>query len=166
MSQYKDPIIQKYLDLIEENTTDIKGFYNGLVAKIPASMLPAVMINIEATEADEHSNVEDEHRITLNLTYVADIRKSFEHSPLTAALNNVVEALVGREETGTPYALKSESVLNILRNNLNVDSSNNLRTDVGSFSVVTPSEIATGRFPGLFSAEGTIRFNAHFIQER
>ena len=166
MSQYKDPIVQKYLDLIEENTTDIKGFYNGLVAKIPSSMLPAVMINVETTEADEHSNVEDEHRITLNLTYIADIRQSLEHSPLTAALNNLVEALVGREETGTPYALKSESILNILRGNLNVDSSNNLRTDVGSFSVITPGEIATGRFPGLYSAEGTIKFLAHFTQER
>ena len=166
MSAYQDPIIQKYLDLIETNTSGIKGFYNGLVANIPASMLPAVMINIESTEADELSNEEDEHRITLALTYVADIRQTFEESALATTLNKVVEALVGRYTTGTPYTLKTASILHILRHNINVDTTNNLRTDVGSFSVVTPSEVATGRFPKLYSAEGTIRFLAHFVQER
>lgn len=162
---YIDPIVQKYLDLIKANTTGIKGFYNGFVVKIPASMLPAVMIDIETTEADNFSDAEDVHRIGLVLVYIADIRQSLEESPLVVAgLNKVKEALVGRENAD--YKLKTTSILHLLRNNLNIDSGNNLRTDVGSFSVVTPSEVATGRFPGLFSAEGTIRFTAHFTQER
>jgi len=163
---YRDPVIQKYLDLIEEKTSGIKGFYNGLVARIPSSMLPAVMIAIESTESQEFSNVEDEHRIGLTLTYIADIRQTVDDSALITSLNNVLEGLVGRYETGTPYALKSASILHILRNNLDIDPDNNLRTDVNSFSVVTPGEIATGRFSGLYTAEGTIKFLAHFVQER
>lgn len=164
MSAYKDPIVQKYLDLVKDNTSGIRGFYNGFVAKIPASMLPAVMISIESVEGISFSNDEDEHRVTLVLTYVADIRQTFEESALATTLNKVVEALVGREETD--YSLKTSSILYILRNNIDIDTANNLRTDVGSFSVATPGEVVTGRFPGLYSAEGTIKFLAHFVQER
>jgi hypothetical protein len=165
---YKDPIIEKYLDLIKDNTTGIKGFYSGLVAKIPASMLPAVMISIESTEANEFTDVEDEHRMNLVLTYIGDIRPTLEDSALVTTLNRVLDALVGREASGsaTPYALKTASILHILRHNLNVDTDNNLRTDVGSVTVITPGEIATGRFPGLFTAEGTVRFQAHYSQIR
>ena len=164
MAQYKDTIIQKYLDLISDNTTGIKSFFNGIVAKIPASELPAVMIDIEATEIDEFSNDEDVHRVELILIYIADIRQSLEESPsVVAGLNNVKEILVGRD---ADYTLKSTSILDILRSNLNIDSANNLRTDVGGFSIATPNEVATGRFPGLVSAEGSIRFTAHFVQVR
>jgi len=163
---YADPIIKKYLDLIKANTDGIKGFYNGLVDKVPASMLPAVMIEIERTECSDLSNVEDEHRIGLALIFIADIRQNFEESAMiVAGFNKVKEALIGRESTGTPYALKTSSILYILRHNINVDSANNLRTDIGSMSVVTPTELAR-RFQGLYSAEGTIRFNAHYIQTR
>lgn len=164
MSQYKDPIIQKYLDLVSDSAVAIKGFYNGLVAKIPSSMLPAVIIDIEKTEAESFSNTEDEHRIEMVLIYIDDVRKTLEDSALVTGLNRVKEALVGREDAD--YKLKTISILNILRDNINIDPTNNLRTDVESFSVVTPSEVATGRFPNLFSAEGTIRFLAHFVQER
>ncbi len=161
---YEDPIIKKYIDLIKTNTGGkIKGFYNGLIGSIPASMLPAIMISIEKTEVADLSNVEDEHRISLMLTYVSDIRPTLEDSTLITKLSDVLDNLVGRN---ADYSLKSTSILYILRNNLNIDASNNLRTDVNSFSVVTPGEIASGRFAGSYSVEGTIRFNAHFIQER
>jgi len=163
MSEYKDTIVEKYLDLIKDNTTTIKGFYNGMVGKIPASMLPAVILTIEGAEAESLSNSEDEHRLSMLLIYVADVRQSLNDSALVNNFNRVLDALMGRDSN---YSLKSTSLLYILRNNLNVDITNNLRTDVGSFSVVTPSEISTGRFPGFYSVEGTIRFNAHFYQER
>jgi hypothetical protein len=163
--QYRDPVVQKYLDLIKNNTSGIKGFYNGLVDKIPESLLPAVIITIETTEANQISNVEDEHKINLNLIYVADIRQTLNDSVFVNGFNNVIDALVGRYTTGTPYALKGSSILNILRNNLELDTSNNLRTDVGSFSVATPSQIAQ-RWAGWYNVEGSIRFQANFIQTR
>ena len=160
---YTDPIIQCYLDLIKEKTTNIKAFYNGIVGEIPSSMLPAIMISIEKTEAEEMSNVEDEHRISLVLTYISDIRPTLDFSALVSKFNEVLDALAGRQSN---YSLKTTSILYILRNNLNIDTDNNLRTDVRSFSVMTPNEIASGRWPGNFNVEGSIRFNAHYIQER
>ena len=161
---YKDTIIQKYLDLIKSERKEIRGFYNGLVAKITRSMLPAIMITIVSVETESISNVEDEHRIGLSLTYIADIRKDFNATPfIVAGLNKVTEVLVGREDD---YKLQEKSILNILRKNINLDVNNKLRTDVGSFSVVTPDEVAAGRLPGFWSAEGTIRFIAHFSQLR
>ena len=162
---YKDTIIQKYLDLIKDNASgDIKTFYNGTLMQIPISRLPLVMIDIESTEADEFSNVEDQHIISLVLTYIADMRQTTSAAQLIeAGFGKVLEALVGR---GSDYSLKSTSILYILRHNLNIDASNNLRTDVGSITVATPREVATGRLAGYWSAEGTIRFKAHFIQTR
>lgn len=161
---YKDPIIQKYLDLIKENVGDIRTFYNGTMVQIPISMLPMVMIDIESTEATEFSDAEDEHRVGLVLTFIADMRKDFSAANLIkAGFSKVLEVLVGRD---SDYKLKENSILHVLRHNLNIDPDNNLRTDVGSVSVVTPSEVATGRMAGYWSAEGTIRFIAHFIQER
>ena len=161
---YKDTVIEKYLDLIKTNTTGkIKGFYNGQIGSIPASLLPAVILSIEKTEVGDISNVEDEHRISMVLTYIADVRNTLEDTTLITKMSDVLETLVGRESN---YSLKTNSILHILRNNVNIDSSNNLRTDIGSFSVITPNEIASGRFPGSYSVEGTIRFLAHFIQNR
>lgn len=136
-----------------------------MVAVVPASLLPAVILSIEKTEVAEISDMEDEHRVSLVLTYIADMRKDFEASHLIkAGFNKVTEALIGRETSD--YKLKTDSILHLLRNNLNVDAGKELRTEVSGVSVVTPDEIATGRIEGYWSAEGTIRFTAHFIQER
>ena len=165
MSQdYRDPIIQKYLDLIKDNTSGIKGFYNGLTGSIKVSMIPAVIISIESTEITEFSNLEDEHRIKLLLNFIADIRKDFNRTALiSAGLNQVREKLVGRE---SDYKLKTSSIAYILRHNINIDEDNNLRTDVGSIQVTTPNEVSADRITGLWSAEGSIRFDSHFLQER
>ena len=164
MSQYKDPIIAKYLDLIKDNVGGIRTFYNGTLFQIPLSKLPLVMIDIENTEVSEFSNAEDQQIISLILTYIADMRKDTSAAQLMeTGFEKVLDVLVGRTST---YALKTNSILYVLRHNLNIDASNNLRTDVGNITVATPREVATGRMPGYWSAEGTIRFKAHFIQTR
>lgn len=164
MDQYKDTIIQKYLDLIKDNVGGIKIFYNGTLMQVPISRLPLVMIDIEGTEASEFSNAEDQHIISLVLTFIADMRKETSAAQLMeSGFGKVLDVLVGRSST---YALKENSILYVLRHNLDIDASNNLRTDVGSITVATPREVALGRMPGYWSAEGTIRFKAHFIQTR
>ena len=161
---YKDPIIQKYLDLIKDNVGGIRTFYNGTLMQIPLSKLPLVMIDIEGVEVTEESTSEDRHIVSLVLTYIADMRKETSAAQLMeAGFGKVLDVLVGRN---SDYSLKSTSILYVLRHNLNVDSGNNLRTDVGSITVATPREVVTGRMPGYWSCEGTVRFKAHFIQER
>ena len=162
---YQDTIIQKYLNLIKDNVGGgIKVFYNGTKMQIPLSSLPMVMIDIEGTEATEFSNTEDQHIVSLVLTYIADMRQDTSAAQLMEeGFGKVVEALVGRS---SDYSLKTKSILYVLRHNLNIDTDNNLRTDVGSITVATPRQVGTGRMPGYWSCEGTIRFKAHFIQTR
>ncbi|MCK4454525.1 hypothetical protein KAU51_04285 [Candidatus Parcubacteria bacterium] len=161
---YKDPIVQKYLDLIEDNRSDIKKFFNGIVTKVAASECPCIMIGIENVEVGDFSNVEDEHEVNLILTLVTDIRKNFADTVrIDSGISKVVEMLTGR---GDDYKLETKSILNILRNNVNIDTTNNLRTDIGTITAVTPNEVAIGRIPEYWSTEGTIKFKAHFFQER
>ena len=164
MAQYQDTIIQKYLELIKSKAGGIKNFYNGTLYSIPLSNLPLVMIDVENTEVSEFSTNEDKHILSLVLTFIADMRKDTSTVQLMeSGFGKVLDFLVGRS---SDYSLKENSILYILRNNLNVDVANNLRTDVGSITIATPREVATGRMPGYWSAEGTIRFKAHFIQTR
>lgn len=161
---YKDSIVQKYLDLIKDNRNDIKKFFNGIVTKVAMSECPCIMIGIDNVEVSDFSNVEDEHRVNLTLTLVTDIRKNFEDTVrIDSGISRVVEMLVGRQNN---YQLEENSILNIIRNNINIDTTNNLRTDIGTITAVTPKEVAIGRIPDYWSAEGSIRFQAHFIQER
>ncbi len=161
---YKDPIVQKYLDLIEDNRSDIKKFFNGIVTKVAASECPCIMIGIDNVEVADFSNVEDEHGINLILTLVTDIRKNFADTVrIDNGISKVVEMLVGRQSN---YQLEEKSILNIIRNNVSIDTTNNLRTDIGTITAVTPKEVAIGRMPDYWSAEGSIKFKAHFIQER
>ncbi len=162
---YKDPIIQKYLDLLEDELSGVRTFYNGTRVRIPASSLPMIMIDIESETIGDFSTSEDEHLVDLVLTYIVDMRKETSATELIEqGLQKVKRVLVGRDEDD--YTLKSDSVADILRKNLSIDSNNNLRTDINSVSIITPSEVATGRMPGYWSAEGTVRFQAHFIQQR
>ena len=161
---YEDTIIAKYLSLIKGNVADVRTFYNGTLFQVPISRLPLIMIDIESTEASEFSNAEDQHIISLVLTYIADMRKDISAVQfMESGFGKVLDVLVGR---ASDYSLKTNSILYILRHNLDIDASNNLRTDLGSITVATPREVVPGRMPGFWSAEGTIRFKAHFIQTR
>ncbi len=161
---YADPIVKKYLDLIEANRSDVKKYFNGIVTRVAASECPCIMIGIDNVEVSDFSNVEDEHRVNLILTLVTDIRDNFADTVrIDNGISKVVEMLVGR---GDDYQLEEKSILNILRNNVSIDVTNNLRTDIGTVTAVTPKEVAIGRIPDYWSAEGSIKFQAHFIQER
>lgn len=161
---YKDPIVEKYINLIKSYRDDIKTYYNGVKTEIGQSECPSIMIDVNRLEAQKFSNTEDQHRVSLNLTLVTDIRSNFQDTArIDAGINKVLEILVGRKDD---YSLKEKSILNILRKNVNVDTSNQLRTDVGSITVVSPREVGIGRQEKYWSTEGTIGFEAHFIQER
>lgn len=161
---YSDPIIDKYLELIKANRGDIKKYFNGIVTRVATSECPCIMIGIDSIEVGDFSNVEDEHRVNMILTLVTDIRKNFADTVrIDNGISKVVEMLTGR---GEDYKLETKSILNILRNNVNIDTGNNLRTDIGTVTAVTPKEVAIGRIPDYWSAEGSIKFQAHFIQER
>ena len=165
MEEYKDPVIQKYIDLVKANTNIFKKFYIGDPIRVPVSMLPACIISKNETRIGKLTNVEDEHGMALILTVItdirADIRDDKELAPGTTSLYNIIE---GREDD--TFKLKTDSILNILRGNIVVDAAHNLRTDLGSITRVDYGMTVGKRAPDMWSIEAQIEFVANFLQLR
>lgn len=161
---YIDPVIEKYHQLIEEKMPGIfKSFYQGDPIVVPASSLPALIISRAQTRVAAHTNAEDEHDQVFRLTVITDIRAEISDDrqivPGVAMLYNIIE---GREKD--TYKLKTDSILGILRSNKNIDTANNLRTDLGQVTRVDYAMIINKRQPDQYALEATVEFIANYVQ--
>lgn len=167
MEIYKDPIMKKYFDLITGIVGEgvFKGLYYGDPIKIPQTRLPALIISKDESRMSVLSNVEDEHLMAFTLTVVSDIRAEInddkEIAPGVASLYNIIE---GREDD--TLKLKTKSILHILRNNVDVDTSLGLRTDLGSITRADYGLTVGKRANDAWAIEAQVEFIAHFTQLR
>lgn len=162
---YIDPILKKYADLITGVNKEIKAVYYGDPIRIPASSLPALVLAKIDTSVSNHSNVEDLHRIRISFTVVTDVRETIgDDKTMVAGVNAMYNLMEGR--TAGTYALRTDAILNILRTNVEVDSSANLRTDLDSMTRVDYGMTVGKRSEQGWSIEGAIEVTAHFIQVR
>lgn len=164
MTPYSDPIISKYFDLIKSKSGIFKEFYQGDPIRIPNSKLPALVISKSQTLAGQFTNVQDEHGLMLILTVITDIRDEInDEAGLVAGIAKLYDILEGRE---ADYKLKATSLLHILRNNLIVDSTYGLRTDLDTITTVDYGMTVGKRAPEAWGIEAQIKFAAHFVQIR
>lgn len=164
---YIDPIIKKYKDLIEAaNPGLFKGFYQGDPLRIPKSNLPALIISKTRTNLSPMSNAEDAHEIVMTMNIITDMRDEINDDqsvvPGVAQLYDIIE---GRD---AQYKLKASSILNILRSNIVVDASLNLRTNLAS---ITTADYGLtigkrGSSAETYATEGSIEFIATYSQIR
>lgn len=162
---YSDPIIRKYIDLIKAATPVFKGVYQGDPIRIPDSNLPALILSKGSTRIGPLSNVEDEHEISLILTVITDVKNEVsDDKSIAAGVAQLYDIIEGREDA--TYALKAQSILNILRSNLVVDQGVNLRTDLGSITRADYGLTIGKRAPEQYAVEGQIEFIATFSQLR
>lgn len=168
---YKDPIITKYFDLIKATVGEgfFKYYFQGDPIRVPITSLPAIIISKDETRAsnalDGGSNVEDTHLMALSLTVITDIRDEIKDeksiAPGTAKLYDIME---GRESD--TLKLKTKSLLNILRTNVDVDTALGLRTDLGSITRVDYGLTVGKREQEAWAVEAQLEFIAHFTQLR
>lgn len=168
---YQDPIIKKYIDLIKGVVGNdfFKIYYQGDPIRIPISNLPAIIISKDETRVSNAleggSNVDDAHLMALTLTVVTDIRDQINDdkavAPGIAKLYDIIE---GRDET--TLKLKDKSILHILRNNVDLDTSLGLRTDLGSITRVDYGLTIGKREQDAWAIEAQVEFIAHFTQLR
>lgn len=167
MSNYKDPIIQKYFDLIKANTSKYKMFYQGDPIRIPVSALPCVILSKRETRVGHFSNAQDEHGIQLVMTIVTDIRQDLSTSENDAKVVEGVATLYDLVEgRNADYTLRPDSILAVLRTNREVDAPNNLRTDLNTITRVDYGETLRDRAQELWSIEARVEFVAQFVQNR
>lgn len=162
---YTDPIIEKYIALIKASTNVFKSIYQGDPFRIPKSNLPALIISKTQTQVKPLTSAEDEHTVGLTITVITDIRdERNEDDKVTPGIAQLYELIEGREQT--TYALKANSILNILRTNITVDATYNLRTDLGSLTRVDYGMTIGKRSPEGYSTEGQVDFIATYSQLR
>jgi hypothetical protein len=162
---YTDPVISKYFDLIKAKTSLFRAMYQGDPLRIPASKLPCLMLSKRETRAGPLTNAEDEHGMQMVLTVVTDIRAEIgDETAIVPGIAKLYDIIEGRD--ATTLALKSESLLNILRHNILVDATTQLRTDLNSITRVNYGMALGKRAPEAWSVEAQIEFVANFNQVR
>jgi len=167
-SKYKDPVIKKYFDLLDQTMPNVfRRYYYGDPIKIPSSLLPACIIAKRSTRIGQHNNVEDEHDIRLLLTVITDIRGDIDSEAgsdgLVAGVNSLYNIIEGRDEN---YELKADTILGTLRGNIDVDQELGLWTDLGEITSADYGMVIGKRDPEAWSVEGEVDFIAKFHQIR
>lgn len=117
-AKYIDPIIEKYRNTIMTKNGQIKSFFQGEPTRIPASMLPCLIISKSQTDVRQFTSSEDEQAIGLNIILIKDIRKELSTNEndagIVEGIANLYDLLEGRN---ADYTLKDTSILGILRTN-------------------------------------------------
>lgn len=164
---YSDPILAKYITLLQTSQPDIKVYYQGEPVRVPSSSLPCAIVSKHATRVTPLNNQADQHSIVLSITVIADIRSDLSTeeniAKITAGVSSLYNIVEGRK---ADYTLKDTSILQILRHNNSLDTANNLRTDLGSVTEVDYGMTLRDRAPEQWSIEARISFIATFQQTR
>lgn len=170
---YKDPIMKRYADLITGATKHFKSVYYGDPIRIPNSSLPALIIAKSNTKVGNMTNVEDQHAVKLSFTVVTDIRDTItDDKTMVPGVNALYNIMEGRNPVTTDptqpasYSLKADSLLYILRHNVELDTANNLRTDLSTMSMVDYGLTMGKRKQDAWAIEGMIDIIVNFSQIR
>jgi len=155
-NQYKDPIIQKVIDVLNtQGPSKLRGRYtNGDVLLPNKTELPMCYVTKDQVAAQPANNMEDEHLQMMVATVILDFTQDMNAAYGMVA--GVSELFQFCEERNSDYELLPNSLLYILRNNQQID-------DKMWIGIGTPVQINYGlgierRGPGIFSIEATIRF--------
>jgi len=161
---YKDPVITKIFELIKANTDVFKEFYYGDPIRVPASNLPAIIISREQTRVGNLTNMQDEHGMAMVMTIITDIRNDVsDYTNIVAGVNTLYDLVEGRNED---FTLKTQSLLNILRHNAELDITHNLRIDLKSVTGAEYGMTLGKRTEEGWAMEAQIKFVMHFTQLR
>jgi len=162
---YIDPILKKYSDLINANTKVFKRTYFGDPIRIGSSELPALILSKVDTSVSNHTNVEDQHDIRISIVVVTDVRDTInDEKTMVRGVSALYDIMEGRQET--TYALKTESLLGIIRSNVELDPGQNLRTDLSTMSRVSYGMTMDKRKDSSWALEAILEITAQFIQVR
>jgi hypothetical protein len=165
---YQDPVIAKYIELLKAHAGGaIREFYQGEPVRIPSSSFPCALISKRETRVGPVSNAADQHEMALSITVIADVRSDLStESGAKNAVAGIAALYDLMEGRNADYTLKETSVLGILRSNLEVDAGLNLRTDLGSVTLVDYGTTLRDRAQEQWSIEARVDYVAVLQQAR
>ena len=155
MSLYRDPILTKLRDVLNESgPKELKNrYYFGDPIMVNVSELPACFISIDQQTIENITNAELETRVYVVLNVVYDHKRD-----LMQALDNIeghmsiVNLIGGRNDD---YSIRKDSILGCLRAHEDLDAK--LWIDVGSLSTADYGVGIEKRGPGIYTAEGVLK---------
>lgn len=164
-TQYQDPVLKKYIDLIKSKTSVFKAVYYGDPIIIPRSNMPALIVSKTMTEMTEFQMSEDEHNMQIVFTVVTEVSKDIsDDKTMTAGINALYYLIEGRD--ADTLNLNPESLAYILRHNVDINQGKFLYTDVGQKTKISYGVTLGKRAEASFGIEGSISIIAKLIQLR
>lgn len=161
---YKDPILAAYARIIQAKQPRITTVFYGEPMRIAASNLPALVLTKSRTSVRNLTNTEDVHEVGVQITIVTDVRDSVsEDKTMVKGFTDLYNICEGRDED---YKLNPDSILGIIRSNVELDPSKQLRTDLNTATTVNYGMTLGKRGEESWSIEATIELIAHFTQLR
>ncbi len=148
-------IIQKVIDLLKDdvNIALKRPFYYGDPAVIPSSMLPTLAVELTSSGVDVGPTGYDKHLDTITIKVIVDKRRDFNQSPGKVMAHSTLVDFVKGVSNG---ALKTDSVVGVLRKQLSLDSSALEQLIAIDFSVLKREEITTEEAWISFSVESNV----------
>lgn len=161
-----DPILKKYVDLIKSKTGDtFKGVYYGDPIRLPVSRMPALIVTRRTSSSTPFTNTEDIHKMQLVFTIVADIRKDIsDETTLVPGTGQLYDLMEGRDPN--TYLLKPQSLLGILRQNVNIDQAHQIWTDIETGTKIEYGLLINKRQENSWSIEGALSAVVSIVQTR
>ena len=162
-ADYRDPIIQKIIEVLEANGPDeLRGkYYNGDVMLVPKEELPVCSVAKDRTIITPADNMTDQHTINLVINvlydYTSDLQNSFDLVAGTTGLYEIMEGRISDLTDEKRYQFKNTALAYILGKKIQLDT--NVWISIGQGSNIS-IEYGLGvnrRGPGIFSVEAVIR---------
>lgn len=156
MARYEDPVLVKVREILNTHgPRELKNKYGlGDPIVVNESQLPMAFISFDTQTVRVYTNAEIESKMNVVINVVYNIKRDFGQQ-----LSNIeghmslVNLLSGRD---SDYSLKVDSIMGALRAHEELDSK--LWIDVGTLSEVDYGVGLEKRGPGIYTAEGVLRF--------
>lgn len=156
MARYQDPVLAKIRDVLNafgpQTLKNRYGFGDPLV--VNQSELPMAFISYDTQEIGDFTSAELQSAMHIVINVVYDLKRDFGQGLSNVESHmSIVDFLSGRNPD---YSLKTDSIIGALRAHQDLDTK--LWIDVGTLSEVDYGVGLEKRGPGIYTAEGVLRF--------
>lgn len=156
MPRYKDPVLQKIIDLMEAHgPAELKGRWGiGESMNLSAGSLPQAFVSYDTVQITDASSGTIEFSNNVVITVVVDMKGEFQ-SPVSnvESHNQVIELIARRDED---LKIRTDSIVGCLREHQDVTP--NLWIDDGMPTMIDYGIGIEKRGPGIVTAEASVHF--------
>ncbi len=164
MAKYEDPVLVALRNMLNEHgPKDLKNRYGlGDPLVVNQSQLPMAFISFDTQDIGDVTNAEIQSDMNVVINVVYDLKRDFGQGVSNVESHmSIVDFITGRNPD---YSLKVDSILGALMAHQDLDEK--LWINIDSLSEVDYGVGLEKRGPGIYTAEGIVRFTVKNHQLR